>query len=293
MRPARTGSRCSTSPSIPVKGRRSSHERGELRRRLAAAIQTLPERERKIRRVSYEHELTLAEISRVLGVSESRVCQLRSLAVSRLRPLLPQGARGGGMTNRLVTKAEFDAILAPGDSAAVTRYDFRRPDRVSSQQPALRELLHEGFANDAGRRALVRRSLRTTTELEPARSGSDVVRRVRVVAARITAAYALANAIRPKPSDAGAQPGSRVHATADRILGGVGATEAPKRPLTEIEQNVIRTRDKPPLDQLLTAAWRSVGASSTYMRRDTRPPDACRWRGRTKSSSCCRSHCGC
>jgi len=77
----------------PGEGPAVQYERGELRRRLATAIQTLPERERKILSLSYEHELTLAEISRVLGVSESRVCQLRSLAVSRLRSALADKAR--------------------------------------------------------------------------------------------------------------------------------------------------------------------------------------------------------
>jgi RNA polymerase sigma factor for flagellar operon FliA len=77
----------------PGDGPAAQFERGELRRRLAAAIQVLPDRERKILALSYEHELTLAEISKVLGVSESRVCQLRSLAVSRLRSALADGNR--------------------------------------------------------------------------------------------------------------------------------------------------------------------------------------------------------
>ena len=34
----------------------------------------------------YEEEMTLAEIGKVIGVGESRVSQLRSLALSRLRP---------------------------------------------------------------------------------------------------------------------------------------------------------------------------------------------------------------
>jgi RNA polymerase sigma factor for flagellar operon FliA len=63
-------------------------ERGELREQLARAIDVLPERERQILALSYEEELTLAEIGQVLGVSESRVCQLRSLALSRLRAAL-------------------------------------------------------------------------------------------------------------------------------------------------------------------------------------------------------------
>jgi RNA polymerase sigma factor for flagellar operon FliA len=63
-------------------------ERQELRKHLAEAIGRLPERERQILALYYEEELTLAEIGEVIGVCESRVCQLRGLAVTRLRTLL-------------------------------------------------------------------------------------------------------------------------------------------------------------------------------------------------------------
>ena len=63
-------------------------ERRELRRRLAAALAQLPERERQILSLSYEHDLTLAEIGQVIGVSESRVSQLRTQAIARLRSIL-------------------------------------------------------------------------------------------------------------------------------------------------------------------------------------------------------------
>ena len=63
-------------------------ERQELRSHLAQAIGQLPERERQILALYYEEELTLAEIGEVIGVCESRVCQLRGLAVTRLRTLL-------------------------------------------------------------------------------------------------------------------------------------------------------------------------------------------------------------
>ena len=72
----------------PGEGAAVQLERKELRQQLATALATLPERERQILALSYEEELTLAEIGQVLGVSESRVCQLRSLAISRLRTTL-------------------------------------------------------------------------------------------------------------------------------------------------------------------------------------------------------------
>jgi RNA polymerase sigma factor for flagellar operon FliA len=63
-------------------------ERRELRARLVEALKRLPERERLILAMSYEQEMTLAEIGQVIGVGESRVSQLRTQAISRLRSLL-------------------------------------------------------------------------------------------------------------------------------------------------------------------------------------------------------------
>ena len=62
--------------------------RGELRQRLAEAIEQLPERERLVITLSYHEELTLKEIGAVLGVVESRASELRSSAVLRLRAAL-------------------------------------------------------------------------------------------------------------------------------------------------------------------------------------------------------------
>ena len=55
---------------------------------LIKAIDNLPERERMLMGMHYEQELNLREIGEVLGVSESRVCQLHSQAVARLRSML-------------------------------------------------------------------------------------------------------------------------------------------------------------------------------------------------------------
>jgi RNA polymerase sigma factor for flagellar operon FliA len=74
----------------PSEGASTQLERKELRAHLARAIEQLPERERQILSLYYQEELTLAEIGAVIGVTESRVSQLRSLAVSRLRNLLKQ-----------------------------------------------------------------------------------------------------------------------------------------------------------------------------------------------------------
>jgi RNA polymerase sigma factor for flagellar operon FliA len=72
----------------PGEGASAQLERKELREHLARGIQQLPERERQILSLYFEKELTLAEIGKVIGVGESRVSQLRSLALSRLRTTL-------------------------------------------------------------------------------------------------------------------------------------------------------------------------------------------------------------
>lgn len=56
-----------------------------LKELLAHAITTLPEREQLVMSLYYEEELNLREIGEVLGVSESRICQLHAQAISRLR----------------------------------------------------------------------------------------------------------------------------------------------------------------------------------------------------------------
>jgi RNA polymerase sigma factor for flagellar operon FliA len=72
----------------PSEGPHARLERKELREHLARAIVQLPEREKQILALYYEQDLTLAEIGEVIGVGESRVSQLRTQAVARLRSLL-------------------------------------------------------------------------------------------------------------------------------------------------------------------------------------------------------------
>ncbi|MCA9846488.1 MAG: FliA/WhiG family RNA polymerase sigma factor [Dehalococcoidia bacterium] len=60
-------------------------ERQELIGDLALAIRDLPDREQLILSLYYKEELTMREVSEVLGISESRVCQLHARALTRLR----------------------------------------------------------------------------------------------------------------------------------------------------------------------------------------------------------------
>ncbi|HUX25737.1 MAG TPA: RNA polymerase sigma factor FliA [Burkholderiales bacterium] len=57
----------------------------KLREHLVDAIAGLPEREKVVMGLYYEQELNFREIGETLGVSESRICQLHSQAIARLR----------------------------------------------------------------------------------------------------------------------------------------------------------------------------------------------------------------
>jgi RNA polymerase sigma factor for flagellar operon FliA len=68
-------------------------ERAELGQALASALAKLPERERQVLSLYYEEEMTLAEVGAAMGVSESRISQLRSQAIARLRTFLREYTR--------------------------------------------------------------------------------------------------------------------------------------------------------------------------------------------------------
>lgn len=59
-----------------------------MRSALVEAIKNLPEREQYVMSMYYEHDMNLKEIAAVLKVTESRVCQLHSQSIARLRSRL-------------------------------------------------------------------------------------------------------------------------------------------------------------------------------------------------------------
>lgn len=77
----------------------------ERRQLLAEAISQLPAREQQVLALYYQEELTMKETGEVLGVGESRVSQIHSLAVARLRAILTDMDR----TRAAVTSASAGA----------------------------------------------------------------------------------------------------------------------------------------------------------------------------------------
>ncbi len=84
--------------------------KGEMKQRLADAIDELPEKERMVLTLYYYEELTMKEIGLTLGVVESRVSQIHSSAVLRLR----------------VALAGMRAVSSSGNKAIVTAKGSKR-----------------------------------------------------------------------------------------------------------------------------------------------------------------------
>lgn len=77
-------------PSVTAEGLlpHGALERRQMLEVLAEQIAELPERERRVMELYYHEGLNMKEVGAVLGVTESRVCQLHSQAATRLRGAL-------------------------------------------------------------------------------------------------------------------------------------------------------------------------------------------------------------
>lgn len=82
---AEQGDACLEGPGSDSGGAVDFLAQERFKEALADAIASLPERERLVISLYYEEEMNLREIGEVLGVGESRVCQIHSQAMLRLR----------------------------------------------------------------------------------------------------------------------------------------------------------------------------------------------------------------
>ncbi|HEX4154130.1 MAG TPA: FliA/WhiG family RNA polymerase sigma factor [Acidobacteriaceae bacterium] len=86
--------------------------KGETRQQLIEAIEELPEKERLVLTLYYYEELTMKEVGLTLGVVESRVSQIHSSAVRRLRVVL--GAEAGGKSRTAGARVGNSSAKASG-----------------------------------------------------------------------------------------------------------------------------------------------------------------------------------
>jgi flagellar motor switch protein FliM len=173
--------------------------------------------------------------------------------------------------NKVVSQDELDVLLDSPTGAASRRpteaYDFRRPERVTSEQMRALHLLHERFAQDLA--MSLSAFLRSSIELRLDDVDQLTYGEFLSGLPDSTALYALAMA--PLATFTTLEIGPDVAFTMiDRLLGGTGKNARPQRPLTEIEQNILDTVVKLLIDQL-TEIWRGVaGTTFTIHARETR-----------------------
>jgi RNA polymerase sigma factor for flagellar operon FliA len=70
----------------------------EIRSHIASALEDLDEKEKQVVTLYYLEELTMKEVGAVLGVGESRVSQIHSAAIVRLRARLGELLRSRAQT---------------------------------------------------------------------------------------------------------------------------------------------------------------------------------------------------
>lgn len=142
-----------------------AYEKTELRERISAALAALPERERTVIARYYYADATMKEIGRELHVNESRVSQLHSRAIGRLRESLgsldPAGVR--------VMRAALGAFASTDTTSPRTRAtQAMEPQRRAVVLP-YRTPVRRAQALPSRATVTARASLRHTTPIAAAR----------------------------------------------------------------------------------------------------------------------------
>jgi RNA polymerase sigma factor FliA len=91
---------CDYLPNVPEDTPFFRRMRSEMKELLARVVSELPEKEQHVLALYYFEELTMKEVGAVLGIGESRVSQIHSLAVVRLRARLDELMTGNKPVRR-------------------------------------------------------------------------------------------------------------------------------------------------------------------------------------------------
>ena len=145
-------------PSEPLAPDKSC-ELQEVRARVRAAILALPPRERKVVGLYYFGEVTMKQIGVEIGVNESRVSQLHSRAIQRLRKLLGPDMAAGELQSALTP---FSNVTSPKMAKAELQGNERRAsnDRQADRAPMTGPGTVVSYAEARRRRAVKTRVAR-------------------------------------------------------------------------------------------------------------------------------------
>ncbi len=181
--------------------------------------------------------------------------------------------------SKALTQEEIDALLSAAAEASksrgrsststgITRYNFRRPDRISKEQMHALHFLHDRCARNMS--TALSAYLRTVINLAVVSVEQSSYAEFLASIPDPTAFYAVNITPFDEPGAIEINP-SVAFAVIDRMLGGSGQPAAVNRPLTEIEQNVVDSLVKLLLDGL-AEAWKPVTSLTFSIRaRETRP----------------------
>ena len=264
--------------------------RSEMKGLLARAIEELPEKERQVLALYYYEELTMKEVGAVLGVGESRVSQIHSMAVVRLRARLSELTNGLRRTtmfaassrslkekptmDKVLDQQEIDAMVrvarggeAAGKPATVTVWDVRKAGQIGSEQMRSINTLHEGFARDlshslgaylriAFQAALVSAEHMTYREFLKAIPESVYLASCKLLPVGAIALFQLDLAL--------------AFPLIDVLLGGEGLSTSAPREITEIEEQILETVMRI-ICRELQNAWQALALEFEFEQRQ--PPD--------------------
>lgn len=182
------------------------------------------------------------------------------------------------MTTKVLSQAEIDILLSSAGTGGrarrvdaadeVTRYNFRRPDRVSKEQVHALQFLHERCARNLSTSlsAYMRTTITLTVSSVEQYSYAEFLGSL----TDPTAYYSLGIAPLDELGAIEINP-SIAFAMLDRMLGGTGESAPANRPLSEIEQNVIDAVVKIVLGGM-SDTWKAVQNLHFAIRaRETRP----------------------
>jgi RNA polymerase sigma factor for flagellar operon FliA len=112
-------------------------ERSELQRVLAVAISGIPAVEQTILGLYYHDELTLRDIAKIVGLHESRISQLKTQAILRLRAgmaeLWPAAGHRSRLTDKPLASTSPSAVNPPRGSLATLQEVLAAKPRCSAQ----------------------------------------------------------------------------------------------------------------------------------------------------------------